>query len=230
MKGLHSFPRKVRRGGMRIFQAPERNSLPVAEPSEHDLSVSDADLLRRHLEGDPVAFAAIINRHRRELFNFLVRFLGDPALAEDVFQEAFLQLYLSAATFDQERRLKPWLFTIATNKARDALRSRTRRQTAPLDATVAGSEDDRGTYADLMPSNIPSPQEDAQNQETRQAVQRIVNEMPENLRAVLLLAYFHELPYKDVADILDLPLGTVKSRLHAAVKYFAEQWKAAAQR
>ncbi len=202
----------------------------MAEPSEHDLSVSDADLLRRHIEGDPQAFAAIINRHRRELYNFLVRFLGDPALAEDVFQEAFLQLYLSAATFDQERRLKPWLFTIATNKARDALRSRTRRQTAPLDAAVAGNDEERGTYADLMPSNIPSPQEDAQNQETRLAVQTIISKMPENLKAVLLLAYFNELPYKDVADILNLPLGTVKSRLHAAVKYFAEQWKAAAQR
>lgn len=202
----------------------------MAEPSEHDQSVSDADLLRRHLEGDPQAFAAIINRHRRELFNFLAKFLGDLALAEDVFQETFLQLYLSAATFDQERRLKPWLFTIATNKARDALRNRTRKQAAPLDAAIAGEDDQRGTFADLIPSDIPSPQENVQNQETREIVQTIVGRMPENLRAVLLLAYFHELPYRDVADILHLPLGTVKSRLHAAVRHFAEQWKTAVQR
>ena len=202
----------------------------MGEPPQHDQAVSDGDLLRRHLEGDAQAFPALVSRYRRELFNFLVRFTGDAALADDVFQEAFLQLYLSAGAFDQERRLKPWLFTIATNKARDAMRSRWRRHAAPLDATVSGDEEDRTSYADLMPSNIPPPEESLLNLETRQAVQSIVNGMPENLRAVLVLAYFHELAYRDIADILRVPLGTVKSRLHAAVSYFARHWKAAAER
>lgn len=68
------------------------------------------------------------------------------------------------------------------------------------------------------------------NLETRQAVQTIVDRMPESLRVVLLLSYFHEFPYKEIAEILDVPLGTVKSRLHAAVKHFARQWKATAER
>lgn len=202
----------------------------MAEPAKADKTISDTELLRRHLEGDAEAFAALVGRYRRELYNFLARFTGDTTLAEDVFQEAFLQLHISAGAFDQSRRLKPWLFTIAANKARDALRSRWRRQAAPLDAEVPGSGDDRTTFADLMPANTPAPQESLLNLETRRAVQSIVQEMPHRLRVALLLSYFHELPYKEIAEILDVPLGTVKSRLHAALKHFAKQWKAFAER
>lgn len=187
--------------------------------------IRDRELLQRHLEGDAGAFRALVERYRQELFNFLARFTGSAELAEDVFQEAFLQLHLSAATFDMSRRLKPWLFTIAANKARDALRSRRRRYAAPLDATIAGGEDDRASYADLLEADIPSPAESLMNLETRLAVQKIVDEMPENLRIVLLLCYFHEFPYREIAEMLDSPLGTIKSRLHAAVKHFAAKWR-----
>ena len=200
------------------------------DPSKVSQKVTDSELLHRHLDGDSDAFAALVARYQRELFSFLARFTGDPALAEDVFQEAFLQLHTSATTFDQSRRLRPWLFTIAANKARDAMRSRSRRQAAPLDAAIVGDESGRGTYADLIPSDIPQPDESLLNLETRQAVQRIVREMPEAIRTVVLLAYFNELPYKEIAEILDVPLGTVKSRLHAALKHFARRWKAVAKR
>ena len=190
-------------------------------------TISDMELLQRHIDGDMSAFGSLMERYQRELYNFLARFTGDAALAEDIFQETFLQLHISAGTFDMTKQLKPWLFTIAANKARDALRKNVRRQAAPLDATVAGSTDDRTSYADFMPADVVPPLEDLVNLETRQAVQTIIDEMPENLRAVLLLCYFHEFPYKEIADMLDVPLGTVKSRLHAAVKYFAKKWKSA---
>jgi RNA polymerase sigma-70 factor (ECF subfamily) len=202
----------------------------AARVTEENQEISDNDLLQRYIEGDGEAFTALVSRYRKELFNFLARFTGDQALAEDVFQEAFLQLHLSAATFDPQRRLKPWLFTIAANKARDAMRSRGRRQAAPLDATIGGGESDRTSYADLMPADIPAPDEAILNLETRQAVKSIVDGMPQTLRTVLLLSYFHDFPYKEIADILGVPLGTVKSRLHAAVRHFAREWKAAAGR
>ncbi|HOF18850.1 MAG TPA: sigma-70 family RNA polymerase sigma factor [Phycisphaerae bacterium] len=198
-------------------EAPKPNPQPA-----------DTELLRRHLEGDETAFAALVGRYRKELFNFLARFTGDAALAEDVFQETFLQVHLSAGAFDMDRRLKPWLFTIAANKARDALRGRSRRQAAPLDAQV--SDDQRGSYADLVPSEIPSPEHFLANLETRQAVQNVVMEMPENLRIVLLLSYFHDISYQEISEMLNVPLGTVKSRLHAAVRTFAERWKTVAER
>ncbi|MCJ7543922.1 MAG: sigma-70 family RNA polymerase sigma factor, partial [Phycisphaerae bacterium] len=196
---------------------------------DQDKSISDTELLRRHLAGDQEAFAALVRRYEKEVYNFLARFTGDRALADDLFQETFLQLHVSAGAFDQTRRLKPWLFTIAANKARDALRRRSRHQAAPLDATVPGTADDRTSYADLMPSNIPAPEESVLNLEDRRAVESVVNEMPEHLRTVLVLSYFSDLPYKEIAEVLDVPLGTVKSRLHAAVRHFAARWKAIAR-
>lgn len=197
---------------------------------DQDKPISDTELLRRHLAGDQEAFAALVRRYEKELYNFLARFTGDRALADDLFQETFLQLHVSAGTFDQTRQLKPWLFTIAANKARDALRRRSRHQAAPLDATVPGTADERTSYADLMPSNIPAPEESVLNLEDRRAVESIVNEMPEHLRTVLVLSYFSDLPYKEIAEVLDVPLGTVKSRLHAAVRDFGVRWKAIADK
>ncbi len=198
--------------------------------TQPDTSVTDEQLLFRYVNGDVSAFETLVNRYRRELFNFLARFLGDPALAEDVFQEAFLQVHLSAGGFDVTRRLKPWLFTIAANKARDALRSRSRRSAAELDAEIGGGEDDSTRFVDLMPGSIPRPEETLENLESAQSVQNIVQQMPENLRSVLLLSYFHQFPYKEIADVLNVPLGTVKSRLHVAVKEFARRWKAASEK
>ena len=200
-----------------------KSQKPTPEP------ISDNELLARHLAGEADAFAALVRRYRRELYGFLARFTGSATLADDVFQEAFLQLHLSAGMFDLSRRLKPWLYTIAANKARDALRSRSRRRMAPLDAQIS-TGDDATTYAELMPANIPAPDESILNLEARQSVQNIVRDMPEDLRNVLVLSYFRELPYKEVAEILELPLGTVKSRLHTAVEHFAKKWKSQAER
>ncbi|RPI64103.1 MAG: hypothetical protein EHM48_01405, partial [Planctomycetaceae bacterium] len=138
----------------------------MSEAETTEPAVSDTELLRRHLQGDSTAFAALIARYRKELFSFLVRFTGNVDLADDVFQETFLQLHISAAVFDQQRKLKPWLFTIAANKGRDAMRSRWRKHAAPLDAVVAGGKEDETTYASLMPSSIPSPDENLSNLET----------------------------------------------------------------
>ncbi|KKL72826.1 hypothetical protein LCGC14_2081040, partial [marine sediment metagenome] len=100
-------------------------------------AVTDEQLLYRYTQGETAAFETLVRRYRVELFRFLARFLGDRTLAEDVFQEAFLQVHLSAGGFDVTRRLKPWLYTIAANKARDAIRHRSRRSAAALDAKIS---------------------------------------------------------------------------------------------
>ena len=190
-------------------------------------SISDEELLRLHRTGQKGAFEALMRRCGGELYRFLVRFLGDRTLAEDVFQDTFLQVHLSAGGFDTSRRLKPWLFTIAANKARDVMRSRSRRSAAALDAQVDSGDSDSATFLDLLKAEIDLPEEQLQNTELRQAVQKVVTEMPEHLRDVLLLSYFHHFSYKEIADILGVPLGTVKSRLHAAVNQFARRWELA---
>jgi RNA polymerase sigma-70 factor, ECF subfamily len=216
-----------RSGGRTSPAGAEDGGHPVNEQVKGHDQLSDGELLDRYRRGERRAFDTLVERYHRELFNFLVHLTHDATIAEDAFQETFLQVHRSAAAFDATRPFKPWLFTIAANKARDTLRQRMRQQAAPLDASVIGN-DQGSTYAELMPSDIPAPDAALTNFQTRQAVDSIVAGMPENLRVVLLLCYFAEMPYQEIADALGVPLGTVKSRLHAAVSYFANAWRAAA--
>jgi len=191
----------------------------------HNDARPDEQLLSAYRGGDKAAFATLVSRYQRELFHFLIRFLGDRAAAEDVFQESFLQVHQSVNQFDPSRRFRPWLFTIAANKARDLIRSQARRPTNPLQASISSGDNESGEFIDLMQAVQQSPDEPMQREELQQLVHRTVMSMPDHLREILLLSYFHQFPYKQISDILDIPLGTVKSRLHAAVAHFAERWK-----
>lgn len=186
---------------------------------------TDEQLLSEYRHGDKKAFNDLVERYQRELYHFLVRFLGNRAAAEDVFQETFLQVHQSAEQFDLQRRFRPWLFTIAANKARDLIRSQARRPTNPLQATINGDEEG-GEFIDLMQAAQDAPGAEMEQEELQQQVQSTVGNMPEHLREILLLSYFHQFPYKQIGEILGIPLGTVKSRLHAAVAHFADRWKA----
>src|SRR5439155_25027853 len=204
-------------------------TIESSEPSAAILGrtgdVTDEQLLSGYRRGDRASFQKLVERYQRELFHFLVRFLGDRAAAENVFQETFLQLHQSADQFDPTRRFRPWLFTIAANKAHDLTRSQARRPTNPLSASISG-DDDSGEFIDLMEAAESMPGEPMEKEELQQQVQKTVMSMPEHLREILLLSYFHQFPYKQIGDILDIPLGTVKSRLHAAVAHFADRWRA----
>jgi RNA polymerase sigma-70 factor (ECF subfamily) len=186
---------------------------------------SDEQLLEAYRFGEKTTFGQLVERYQRELFHFLIRFLGDRAAAEDVFQETFLQVHQSADQFDPQRRFRPWLFTIAANKARDLMRSQARRPTNPLQASISPGDDESGQFIDLMQSTDDMPSEPMEQQELQALVQSTVVNMPDHLREILLLSYFHQFPYKQISDILNIPLGTVKSRLHAAVAYFADRWR-----
>lgn len=189
---------------------------------------SDEALFEQYRGGDRKAFRTLIERHQPELLRFLVRLVGEQAGAEDVFQDAFLQIHLSADTFDATRRFRPWLFTIAANKARDHLRKKGRRRTlelsAPVDRDRGDGEGSAGAFVDLMEVRVPAPDEALDNEETNRQVQRALDGLPFILREILLLAYFQRISYAQIADELGIPLGTVKSRLHAAVAAFAKKW------
>lgn len=187
---------------------------------------SDEQLLEAYRNGDTDSFRTLIQRHQEDLLRFLVRLTGDRQSAEDVFQETFLQVHISADTFDATRRFKPWLFTIAANKARDMLRKKVRRQEVDISAPVNRSSESAGqTFIDLMEVSIPSPDNGLLDQERDGMVQKAVDRMPQSLKEILLLAYFQRLSYAQIAEDLEIPLGTVKSRLHAAVASFAKHWQ-----
>ncbi len=197
----------------------------VATATIKSATPTDEELLISYRHGDRASFATLLKRYERELFHFLVRFTGDRATAEDIFQETFLQVHQSADQFDAQRRFRPWLFTIAANKARDLHRSQVRRQTSALQAAISPGNEDSGVFIDLVKSAQAAPGDSMEKQEFQQLVQKTVMDMPVNLREILILSYFHQFPYKQISDILEIPLGTVKSRLHAAVAFFANRWK-----
>jgi len=188
-------------------------------------SKSDEELLSLHVAGTPGAFDVLIGRYAGELYGFLHRFVGNAAAADDLVQETFLQVHLAADTFDATRPFKPWLYTIAANKARDHLRSRVRRQEYSLNATGPGDEEAAEIHR--VPAEQEPLEERVAEEERRELVHQTIAKMPEHLRLILVLGYFQQLPYAQIADILDIPVGTVKSRLHAAVNHFARLWRAA---
>lgn len=206
-------------------QNGKANSEEKTHRVEQATGKTDEEFLAAYRTGDRASFSALVERYRRELFHFLVRFLSDRAAVEDIFQETFLQVHQSADQFDPQRRFRPWLFTIAANKARDLMRSQSRRPTNPLQASISPNDDEGGQFIDLMEASEPMPGEAMEREELQKVVQATVEGMPDHLREILLLSYFHQFPYKEISDILGIPLGTVKSRLHAAVAYFADRWK-----
>lgn len=187
------------------------------------LARTDEELVEDFLQGEDVAFRHLIERYHDTLIRFLFRLTGQREMAEDVFQDAFLQVHQSIESFDQTRRFKPWLFTIAANKARDALRRAQRRKAMSLSGV--SSDDDDGAPIDLADLRIPAASERLDAQELGALVQKAIDQMSPRLREVLLMAYFQRLTYQQIADQYAIPVGTVKSRLHAAVASFADHWK-----
>lgn len=188
--------------------------------------LTDAELLARYTAGEEAAFSEIVSRYKNSLYAFLRQFLNRHELVEDVFQETFLQLFSSRESFDKSRPLRPWLFTIAANKAKDALRKWQRTSTVPIGTMADSQELSFDDMLNTVTSDSTMPYEELQKSETALRVGRIIADMPENLREILILAYFQKFSYKQMAEILSIPIGTVKSRLHTAVGRFAKEWKA----
>jgi RNA polymerase sigma-70 factor (ECF subfamily) len=189
--------------------------------------LSDAQLLQRYSEGDERAFRELVSRYKDSLYAFLKRFLNQRDLIEDVFQETFLQLFTSRDSFDMERPLRPWLFTIAANKAKDALRKQQRSSAVPI-GTISDAE--ASSFDDVLnslTSDETRPYESLERGELAERVRKVVANLPESAREILILAYFNKFSYKQMAEILSIPIGTVKSRLHTAVSRFAKEYKAA---
>jgi RNA polymerase sigma-70 factor (ECF subfamily) len=187
--------------------------------------LSDGELLIRYTEGEEAAFREIVNRYKNGLYAFLRMFLNRRELVEDVFQETFLQLFTSKDSFDTERPLRPWLFTIAANKAKDALRKWQRKNAIPIGTMTDSEELSFDDILNSVSSDETLPYDELQKDETALRVRRIISDMPENLREILIFAYFNRFSYKQMAEILSIPIGTVKSRLHTAVGRFAKEWK-----
>jgi len=184
---------------------------------------SDSDLVRRALSGSQDAYRELAVRHERSVFNLILRIVRDSAVAEELAQDAFVKAFGRLRTYDPQFKFRSWLLRIAHNTAIDHLR---RRQVE----TVALGEPD-GPGGDIGrvladPSAEP-PDRRLERAALARALDRTLDSLRPEYRQVIVLRYQEELSYEEIAEILELPIGTVKSFLHRARAEMARRMSAA---
>ena len=167
----------------------------------------------------------MIARYEREIYNYLRRYIGDAELAEDAFQGTFLQVHLKCQQFDSSRRFRPWLYAIATNQAIDIQRRNKRHRMISMDRTSGPNQDEGGGWSDNLVGDCPDPLLVASDQENSRWVHQSVDSLGESLKQVVHLVYYQGMKYREAAETLNIPVGTVKSRLHAAVGRLGTMWE-----
>jgi RNA polymerase sigma-70 factor (ECF subfamily) len=166
--------------------------------------------------GKTAAFEILVQRHQKRIFNLLYRWLGDIEEAADAAQEVFLSAYRALPEFRGDALFSTWLYRIAINQA---INRRKRLAVDQSRRSTPGPADPEGDGSDPMadlPHPGPSPAEAAERNETSMHVQQGLNSLKEEEALIILLHDFQDLPYEEIAHILKLPVGTVKSRLHRA--------------
>lgn len=169
--------------------------------------------MARLASGHETALNDLMDRHGLKLFHYLIRQLQDDAEAADLAQETFVRVYRHCRRFKRDASFSTWLYTIATNLARDRIRSRARRPQVSLEAE---SEITGVSLKDTLPGQGSSPSEALQAEERAEAVRSALALLPEELRTPLILAEYEDLPQSEIATILDCSTKAVETRIYRA--------------
>lgn len=161
-------------------------------------------------KGDQNAYADIVDLYKDKIYRLCYRMLGNRHEAEDIAQEAFIRAYVNIHTYNPNMKFSSWLYRIATNLAIDKIRKK--KPDAYLDEEISGT--DGLTMYSQLSSNEASPEETLESMELQETVQKAIEKLPEKYRSVIVLKYIEDLSLQEISEILDLPLGTVKTRIH----------------
>lgn len=190
--------------------------------------LSDEQLLHLVKEGREDAFDELFERYKAKIFSFIRRYVRENAAAEDIFQETFIRLYTKSGYYKGGSKFSTWLYTIAVNLCRDELRKRGRRKSVSLDG--AGDFGKNGKNippaAEKVTDGKPGPRLEAEMNELSFLVREAVDELPEEFRTVMILHGLHRLKYREIAEVLGIPRGTVQSRMHTALNRLRARLKA----
>jgi len=177
----------------------------------------DLRLMRRFQAGDVDAFTELYEAHLRGLLNFFFRLCWDRAMAEDFAQEVLLRVFKSAKNWEPNARFTTYLYRIARNYWIDHCRLlSTQKENVSLNMPL-GDADSGQSLVDRLPDDIRPPEDDLDRCDLYAAIMKALNELPEEQRMVFILSEIQELRYSEIAEIMEIPLGTVKSRMHTAV-------------
>lgn len=175
--------------------------------------------IKEVLNGDQEAFEEIVTHFQHRLFQVCYRMLGNTAEAEDIAQEAFVRAYVNLDTFDVKRKFSTWLYRIATNLCIDRIRKK--KPDYYLDAEVPGTEG-LDMYSQIA-SDRELPEEEVEKMEMQDRIQYEISRLPDKYRTIIILRYMEELQLQEIADILEIPLGTVKTRVHRGREALRQQ-------
>ena len=177
---------------------------------------TEAQWIAEAKTGDKEAFSNLVEKYQRPVYSVCYRMLGTPTAAEDAAQEAFIRAYKALDRYDPERSFATWLLSIASNYSIDQLRKRK--------ITILSMDSEKHAWL-APPDPGPSPEKAALEREKQALVQRILAELSETDRAAIVLQYWHDYSYEEIAETLDLSTSAVKSRLFRARRLLAEKWQ-----
>lgn len=192
----------------------DREAAQVAREAQED-----EVLMLAYGRGDASAFEILLKRHQRPIYNFLVRHVGNTALAEDLMQEVFLRVIKGAASYKQEAKFTTWLYTIARNLCVDSARRARHRQAASLDQPLGHADGDRArTLADLTADHRPDVERQVISRRLQDELQRAIDSLNDEQREVFLMRETLALSFKEIAEIVQCPENTAKSRMRYALE------------
>ena len=178
--------------------------------SQNRFIYSDEQLMSLFQQGDENAYIELVNRYKDKLINFIFNYLGDLESSEDVVQETMIKLYQKKHYYKEIAKFSTWLYTIAKNLANTELRKRKQRKTTLLSQF---SKDDK-TYE--LPSNDPEPGQEIQSDIVNKIIRDAIDQLSEKFKIVIVLRDIQGLSYEDISEIINVPIGTVKSRINRA--------------
>lgn len=204
---------KIDSGG----EAQER--MPAGDARKERKQLSDSEVVQRFLDGDQLAFGDLVDRYDSRLLNFVYRTIGDRERAQDLVQETFVRVYRHLHRFDQTKKFSTWIYTIASNLAKNELRNRSRNPLVLFQTIKKNWEADHRPleWEDLKYK----PDDLYRKRFLRDKVEDAVAQLPEHHRVVFVLRELEGKTYEEIADITGCNLGTVKSRLNRARNNFA---------
>ncbi|KMY48255.1 RNA polymerase sigma factor SigW [Peribacillus loiseleuriae] len=173
------------------------------------------------LKGDQNAFGEVVELYKDKVFQLCFRMLGNRHEAEDMAQEAFVRAYVNIHRFNTQMKFSTWIYRIATNLCIDRIRKK--KPDYFLDAEVAGT-DGLDMYSQIA-AEIALPEEQVESMELQETIQAEILKLPEKYRSAIVLKYIEELSLKEISEILDLPIGTVKTRIHRGRESLRKQMR-----
>lgn len=178
---------------------------------------SDEKLILRFQEGDINAYNELVKRYKDRLLNFALRYFNNVEQAEDVVQDTLIKLYTHASYYKKVAKFSTWIFTIAKNNALTELKKNKRKKTDSL-WTDDGQVIDINSKEESLDSKV-------QNEIAIDQLNKFLDEIPENFRMAVVLRDFQELSYEEISKILEIPIGTIKSRINRGRIQLAEKMK-----